>query len=66
MSRGFNHAQDDKISFDTSESVKVYDTFDEMGLKEDLLRGIYAYSPSGFLVSLSFLSQLPFRSPPCP
>ncbi|ORZ33677.1 putative eukaryotic translation initiation factor eIF-4A subunit [Catenaria anguillulae PL171] len=44
MSRGFNHAQDDKISFDTSESVKVYDTFDDMGLKEDLLRGIYAYN----------------------
>ncbi|KAI9189759.1 RNA helicase [Blastocladiella emersonii ATCC 22665] len=41
---GFNHAQDDKITFDTNESVKVYSTFDEMGLKEDLLRGIYAYN----------------------
>lgn len=30
--------------FDTSETVKVYPTFDAMGLKEDLIRGIYAYS----------------------
>jgi ATP-dependent RNA helicase len=30
--------------FESSESVKVISTFDDLGLKEDLLRGIYAYS----------------------
>lgn len=30
--------------FESSEAVKVISTFDDLGLKEDLLRGIYAYS----------------------
>lgn len=32
--------------FESSEAVKVISTFDDLGLKEDLLRGIYAYSSS--------------------
>ncbi|POY70595.1 hypothetical protein BMF94_6373 [Rhodotorula taiwanensis] len=36
-------ARDSKLVFETSESIKVASTFDELGLKEDLLRGIYAY-----------------------
>ncbi|TPX74233.1 hypothetical protein CcCBS67573_g04481 [Chytriomyces confervae] len=35
---------DDKLEFETSTSVKMVSTFDQMGLKEDLLRGIYAYN----------------------
>ncbi|KWU44956.1 DEAD-domain-containing protein [Rhodotorula sp. JG-1b] len=35
--------QDSKLVFETSESVQVAPTFDALGLKEDLLRGIYAY-----------------------
>lgn len=31
------------IEFETSEDVNVIPTFDSMGLREDLLRGIYAY-----------------------
>lgn len=31
------------IEFETSEDVDVTPTFDHMGLREDLLRGIYAY-----------------------
>jgi len=30
------------IEFETSEDVKVIPTFDSMGLRDDLLRGIYA------------------------
>ena len=33
-----------KIIFESSEAVSVISTFDDLGLKEDLLRGIYAYS----------------------
>ncbi|KAI9218882.1 ATP-dependent RNA helicase FAL1 [Blastocladiella britannica] len=44
MSSSFDHAQDDKADFDTSERVQVYPTFDSMNLKEELLRGIYAYN----------------------
>lgn len=29
--------------FETSEEVKVYPAFDQMGLKENLLRGVYFY-----------------------
>jgi hypothetical protein len=44
MATRFDHSQDDKITFETSDSVKVFSTFDQMGIREDLLRGIYAYS----------------------
>lgn len=43
MSGGVN-AGDSKLVFESSETVKVASTFDAMGLKEDLLRGIYAYN----------------------
>jgi len=39
--RGIN---DDKIEFESSEDVEVSPTFDSMGLREDLLRGIYAFT----------------------
>ncbi|MCO5612619.1 hypothetical protein L7F22_066888 [Adiantum nelumboides] len=35
---------DSKLVFESSEEVKVAPTFDALGLKEDLLRGIYAYN----------------------
>lgn len=38
------HIKDNKLKFETSEEVKVAPTFDAMGLKEDLLRGVYAYN----------------------
>lgn len=34
---------DEKLVFETSAEVQVASTFDAMGLKEDLLRGVYAY-----------------------
>lgn len=34
---------DEGITFETSKSVKVYSSFDKMGLRDDLLRGVYAY-----------------------
>ena len=43
MSGGVN-AGDNQLVFESSEQVKVATTFDAMGLKEDLLRGIYAYN----------------------
>ena len=32
-----------KVEFETSEDVEVIPTFDSLKLKEELLRGIYAY-----------------------
>ena len=43
-----------KLIFESSEAVSVVSTFDDLNLKEDLLRGIYAYSPSSLQ---PFLSQ---------
>jgi ATP-dependent RNA helicase len=34
---------DSRLDFETSEDVEVYPTFDNIGLREELLRGIYAY-----------------------
>ena len=44
------NANDERLVFESSETISVVPTFDELGLKEDLLRGIYAYSQSGFLL----------------
>lgn len=33
----------EEAQFETSKGVKVINSFDQMGLKEDLLRGLYAY-----------------------
>ncbi|KAG2013818.1 ATP-dependent rRNA helicase RRP3, variant 2 [Coprinopsis cinerea AmutBmut pab1-1] len=35
---------DDKLVFESSEAISTVSTFDDLGLKEDLLRGIYAYN----------------------
>ncbi|KIJ37375.1 hypothetical protein M422DRAFT_231726 [Sphaerobolus stellatus SS14] len=38
------NAGDEKLTFESSEEVKVISTFDDLNLKDDLLRGIYAYN----------------------
>lgn len=38
------------IEFDTSEDVEVIKSFDSMGLRDELLRGIYTYGMLFFLV----------------
>jgi len=43
-SGGIDRENDSKIAFDTNEKVQVMTSFDALNLKEDLLRGIYAYS----------------------
>ncbi|KAJ1939645.1 RNA helicase, partial [Linderina macrospora] len=40
----FDAKRDKDAKFETSKGIKVVATFDDMGLKEDLLRGIYAYN----------------------
>lgn len=34
---------DEGVHFETSKGVKIVSSFDNMGLKEELLRGLYAY-----------------------
>ena len=34
------------LEFETSEDVEVTPTFDNMGMREELLRGVYAYGKS--------------------
>lgn len=43
MSGGLKQ-DESKLVFESSEAIRVVSTFDELHLKEDLLRGIYAYS----------------------
>ena len=40
------------IEFETSEGVEVTPTFDNMGLREELLRGIYGYGKETSFISL--------------
>ena len=39
---GLNEDEEELI-FETTDDVEVVPTFDEIGLRDDLLRGIYAY-----------------------
>jgi len=41
--RGNIREDDDTIEFETSTEIKIYPTFDAMGLREELTRGVYAY-----------------------
>jgi ATP-dependent RNA helicase len=34
---------EDETNFETSKEVKVINSFDDMGLREELLRGVYAF-----------------------
>merc|ERR1711998_96437 len=43
MSGGGIIEEDDKLVFETSADIEIIPTFDELGLREDLLRGIYAF-----------------------
>ena len=44
------------LEFETSEDVDVTPTFDSMGLREELLRGIYAYGwLHGLVLKIKFL-----------
>lgn len=50
-----------KVEFETSEEVDVTPTFDTMGLREDLLRGIYAYGRPGIGCGLDFTREVSAR-----
>ncbi len=39
--------REEVLDFENSEGVDVTPTFDSMGLREDLLRGIYGYGEGG-------------------
>eukprot|EP00940_MAST-03C_sp_MAST-3C-sp2_P000005 g5.t1 len=41
--KGYDHASEEKVEFTTTKGVDVVSTFEKMGLREDLLRGIYSY-----------------------
>lgn len=41
--KGQLNENDENLQFETSAEVKLYNTFDSMNLREDLLRGIYAF-----------------------
>jgi ATP-dependent RNA helicase len=55
MSSGGGRSQRERVDKDgemeitVNEDVEVLPTFDNMGLREDLLRGIYAYGKCGKL-----------------
>ena len=40
----FSMRDDEKMVFETTDSVKVISSFEDLNLREDLLRGIYAYN----------------------
>lgn len=46
------------VEFETSDNVQILKTFDSMGLKEDLIRGIYAYGKCLMSVDLTLISRL--------
>lgn len=43
------------VEFDTSEDVEVIPTFDSMGLRDELLRGIYTYGTLFIIITRKVL-----------
>jgi hypothetical protein len=57
--------QGSKMAFETSKEVKVTESFDEMGLNEELIRGIYAYGkwrPAAVFSGIWWAAQLELPS----
>lgn len=54
------------LAFESSEEVTVAPTFDALGLRDDLLRGIYAYSTSHPLTQTSRSPRRSSSAPFCP
>lgn len=50
------------VEFDTSEDVEVIPTFDSMGLRDELLRGIYTYGKAilSYLYTYSIFNKCYF------
>ena len=48
--------EDASMVFETSAGVQVVPTFDSMGLRDDLLRGIYAYGEHSYTSTLVYLT----------
>lgn len=46
------------VEFETSEEVEVIEKFNNMGLREELMRGIFAYGKEQISPVLVFLSLL--------
>lgn len=46
---------ENKLNFETSEDVTITETFEKMGFKENLLRGIFAYGNIMTLLSRTIL-----------
>ena len=53
--RGGLRKDDSEVVFDTSEDVEVTNSFETLNLKEDLLRGIYAYGKTIFSLCIDRL-----------
>lgn len=51
------------VEFETSEDVEVIPTFDNMGLRDELLRGIYAYGMTLFARYIDKIITLTSNSP---
>ena len=49
------------VEFETSEEVEALPTFDSMGLREDLLRGIYAYGECHFIFNVFLVFSRIYR-----
>ena len=47
-----------KVEFETSEEVDVVPTFDQLKLREDLLRGVYAYGKVMTVNALTHMGRL--------
>lgn len=41
MEKKINSSQDDNYLFESTENLEVYNSFDIMGLRDDLIKGIY-------------------------
>jgi hypothetical protein len=51
-----DYDEKESMEITTSDDVEIFTSFDSLGLKEDLLRGIYAYGMSFAINSLTLVA----------
>ena len=57
---------DATLVFETSKEVQVVSTFDQMNLRDELLRGIYAYGEAGGGYAICSIQTMLLGSCPSP
>lgn len=55
---------EDELIFESSEDLELYNSFDEMGLREELIKGKHYHTNSKVSMHMDMINQVQFKREP--